>query len=43
MSSKACVIKERYKKNYVTDEQLTRYYELGVITEEEYNDIKKSK
>lgn len=43
MSSKAMVIKERYKKNYVTNEQLVRYYELGAITKEEYEEIKNSK
>lgn len=32
-------IKERYMKNFVTDEQLLRYKELGVLTEEQYEEI----
>lgn len=43
MSKKANTIKERYGKNYVTDEQLGRYYSLGVITLEEYEKILASK
>ena len=39
MSSKAKQIKTRYEKGYVTDTQLTRYMELGVITAEEYEEI----
>ena len=39
MSSKAKQIKSRYEKSYVTDTQLTRYMELGVITAEEYEEI----
>lgn len=39
MSNKYEQIKSRYEKGFVTDEQLTRYKELGVITEEEYNEI----
>ena len=29
----------RYEKGYVTDTQLTRYMELGVITAEEHEEI----
>ncbi len=36
-------IKERYQKGYVTDDQLLRYLQLKVITEEQYNDILASK
>ena len=43
MSKKANTIKERYGKSYVTDEQLGRYYSLGVITLEEYEEILTSK
>ena len=43
MSSKAKQIKTRYEKGYVTDTQLTRYMELGVITVEEYEDIYKTR
>ncbi len=32
-------IKERYKQGFVTDEQLLRYKTLGVLTEEQYNEI----
>ena len=39
MSKKAEQIKARYDRGYVTDEQLIRYMELGVISEEEYNII----
>ena len=39
MSSKAKQIKSRYEKSYVTDTQLARYMELGVITAEEYEEI----
>lgn len=39
MSRKAEQIKARYDKGYVTLEQLERYKELGVITEEEFNII----
>lgn len=39
MSRKAEQIRERYLKGYVTDEQLLRYKELGVLTEEEYEAI----
>ena len=39
MSAKAEKIMQRYMKYYVTDAQLKRYYELGVITQEEYNTI----
>ena len=30
-------IKERYFKNYITDPQLVRFKNLGIITEEQYN------
>lgn len=39
MSGKAKQIKTRYEKSYVTDTQLIRYMELGVITAEEYEEI----
>lgn len=39
MSAKAQKIMERYEQSYVTDAQLKRYLELGVITEEEYAEI----
>lgn len=39
MSDKAEKIRERYQKGYVTDTQLLRYYELSVITIEEYKVI----
>ena len=35
-------IKTRYNKGYVTDDQLTRYVALGVITEGQAEDIKNS-
>ena len=43
MSSKANQIKSRYEKGYVTDTQLARYMELGVITAEEYKEIYNTK
>ena len=43
MSSKAKQIKARYEKGYVTDTQLARYMELGVITSDEYEEIYKTK
>ena len=36
MSAKAQKIKERYEQSYVTDAQLDKYKQLGVITDEEY-------
>lgn len=39
LSDKAERIRERYQKGYVTDAQLLRYYELSVITMEEYKAI----
>ena len=39
MSKKANQIKYRYEKGYVTDEQLKKYLDLGVITEEEYDKL----
>lgn len=39
MSRKAEQIRERYLRGYITDEQLFRYFELGVINEEEYKAI----
>lgn len=32
-------IKERYEKHYITDEQLLRFLQLEIITEEQYNEI----
>ena len=32
-------IKERYKKHYITDAQLLRFLQLGVITQEQYDEI----
>lgn len=43
MSRKASSIKGRYAKGYVTEEQLGRYLDLGVITDEEYKNILTSK
>ena len=43
MSSKAKQIKTRYEKGYVTDTQLARYMELGVITLDEYTEIYNTK
>lgn len=43
MSRKASSIKSRYVKGYVTEEQLGRYLDLGVITDEEYQTILISK
>lgn len=39
MSEKAQNILNRYKKSFVTDEQLLKYLELGAITQEEYDTI----
>lgn len=36
MSAKAQRIMNRYEQSYVTDAQLSRYLQLGVITDEEY-------
>lgn len=36
MSAKAQKIMERYEQSYVTDAQLSRYLQLGVISDEEY-------
>ncbi|MCI9541125.1 MAG: XkdX family protein [Lachnospiraceae bacterium] len=38
-NQKATTIKERYSKGYITSAQLIRYLELGVITQEEYQNI----
>lgn len=35
--TKAQEVTEKYFKNWVRDDQLVRYYELGVLTEEQYN------
>ena len=43
MSRKASSIKGRYAKGYVTEEQLGRYLDLGVITDDEYQTILISK
>ena len=32
-------IKERYIKNYITDSQLGRFKDLGVITQEQYDEL----
>ena len=32
-------IKERYLKNYITDSQLGRFKDLGVITHEQYDEL----
>ena len=32
-------IKERYIKNYITDAQLVRFKDLGVITETQYTEL----
>ena len=32
-------IKQRYLKNYITDNQLERFKTLGVITEEQYTEL----
>lgn len=39
MSAKAEKIKDRYLMGYVTDEQLLRYKDLGVLTQAEYDEI----
>lgn len=36
-------IKERYLKNYITDSQLERFLKLGIITDEEFNELWKLK
>lgn len=38
-NQKTTTIKERYSKGYITNAQLIRYLELGVITHEEYQNI----
>lgn len=43
MSKKAKQVMSRYEKGYVTDAQLARYLELGVITKDEYEEIYKTK
>ncbi len=32
-------IKERYLKNYITDTQLERFKALGIITQEQYDEL----
>ena len=32
-------IKERYMKNYITDAQLIRFRDLGVITQDQYDEL----
>lgn len=39
ISAKAEKIMKRYLNSYVTDTQLLRYLELGVITQDEYDYI----
>ena len=36
-------IKDRYLKNYITDAQLVRFKDLGVITETQYTELYKMK
>ncbi len=38
-NKKTATIKERYSKGYINNAQLIRYLELGVITQEEYQNI----
>ena len=33
------VIKDRYAKNYITDAQLLRFKNLGIITEAQYTEL----
>lgn len=33
-------LKDRYKRHYIRDDQLERYVALGVITEQEAEDIR---
>ena len=33
------IIKERYMKNYITDSQLERFKALGIITQEQYDEL----
>ena len=42
LRDKAIEIKRRYLRNGVTDKQLERYKELGILNEEEYIHIKNS-
>lgn len=42
LSRKALELKKRYLRFGITDIQLERYKNLGVITEEEFNYIKNS-
>ena len=32
-------IRERYLKNYITDAQLLRFKDLGIITAEQYDEL----
>ena len=32
-------IRERYMKNYITDAQLQRFVDLGIITQEQYDTL----
>ena len=32
-------IKERYLKNYIRDDQLPRFKDLGIITEKQYDEL----
>lgn len=43
LSRKALELKERYLRFGITDSQLERYKNLGVITEDEFNYIKNSR
>lgn len=36
-------IKERYRKNYITDAQLARFVALGIITDEQAEELRGEK
>ncbi|AID44721.1 Phage protein [Candidatus Arthromitus sp. SFB-mouse-NL] len=42
LRDKAVEIRRRYLRNGVTDKQLEKYKELGILSEEEYEYIKNS-
>ncbi len=43
LSRKALELKERYLRSGITDSQLERFKNLGIISDEEYEHIKESK
>ncbi len=43
LSRKALELKERYLRGGITDSQLERFKNLGIISDEEYEHIKESK